>query len=307
MNIIFMGTPDFAEYSLRKLSGSKHKILAVFTQPDRPAGRGYKLVPSAVKTAALELGFEVFQPDSPVTEHERLSGYKPDAIVVVAYGKLLPEKILNIPKYGCVNLHGSLLPEYRGAAPIQWNIINGGEYGGTTTMLMDEGMDTGDILLQEKTKIGDEETAGELFERLKVSGAYLLSKTLDKLENGDITPQKQDEAAATYAPKITGDMCLINFEIGAKSVQKLICGLSPGPGAYTLLNGKKLKILRARVADSDVAGIKKTVGAMINKNGRLIIPCVSGAVEATEIQYEGSRRMSAAEFINGHKNLIYNA
>ena len=295
-----MGTPDFAVESLQELHNSKHNILAVYTQPDKPAGRGYKLVPPAVKLAAFDMGLPVFQPDTLKTEIDILKNYDPDVIVVVAYGKLLSCQVLDIPKYGCVNVHGSLLPKYRGAAPIQWNIINGDMYGGITTMLMNEGLDCGDILLQAKTKIDDDETCGELFEKLQVMGAKLLLETLDKLEKNEITPTKQDETAATYAPKITKDMCLLNFNDDAKTVHKLICGLSPYPCAYMILKNKKLKLYNSRIV-TDISEKIGETGELVIYNKRLIIPCKNNAIEITKLQPENSKQMAAKDYINGIK------
>ena len=215
MKIVFMGTPDFAVPTLKKLYESKHEVVGVFTQTDKPKGRGYKLAPPPVKVLALEHGTPVYQPKSLKNEPQmwdELKKLEPDCIVVAAYGKILPREVLEIPKFHCVNVHGSLLPKYRGAAPIQWSVLNGDAETGITTMLMGEGLDTGDILLQRSTPIGDNETAAQLFDRLSEIGADLLIETLDKLEKDQITPVKQDDSKATYARMLSKDMCVLDFE-----------------------------------------------------------------------------------------------
>ena len=224
-----MGTPDFAIPALQSLIDSEHEVAAVFTQPDKPKGRGMKLAASPVKKLAQENGIEVFQPQSLKRNADeyisKIREIDPDVIVVAAYGKILPKEILEIPEFGCVNVHGSLLPKYRGAAPIQHAVLNGDEKTGITTMLMAEGLDTGDILLTSETKIGENETAEELFDRLSVLGAELLMNTLKELENGNITPQKQDEQNASYASMLAKDMCEIDFSKSAFEVHKKIIPL----------------------------------------------------------------------------------
>ena len=229
MKIIYMGTPDFAVPALNALINSEHEVVAVFTQPDKPKGRKMVLTPPEVKVCATENNIPVYQPDTfkDGKALEIINGYNPDVIVVAAYGKLLPKSVLDAPKYGCVNIHGSLLPKYRGAAPIQQSVLNGDKITGITTMLMDVGLDTGDILLTEETKIGENETSGELFDRLAQLGGDLILKTLSGLEQGQINPKKQDEALATHTSKIDKSYCPIDFSKSAQQVHNLVRGLNP--------------------------------------------------------------------------------
>ncbi len=300
MNIVFMGTPDFAAPSLKALLDSGHCVSAAFTQTDKPRGRGMKLVPSPIKELALERGIPVYQPASLKKEVETVAplikSLEPDCIVVVAYGKILPPEILSIPKFGCINVHGSLLPKYRGAAPIQRTVLNGEEYGGVTTMLMAEEMDAGDILLQEAVKVGKNETSSELYERLSHIGAELLVKTLGGIERGEITPIPQDNSAATFAPMINKDMSPTDFSLSAKEVRNHINGLSDRPCATAVLEGKKLKFYRAEVVSEKSTG--RTAGEIIDRTD-LTVACGSGAIRITELQAEGSKRMSTADFLRG--------
>ena len=246
-----MGTPDFAVPSLKKLYDKEYNIQAVFTQPDKPKGRGYKLTPPPVKELALSHGTCVYQPVSLKKDGEEyidiIKNLKPDCIVVIAYGKILPKVVLDIPKYGCVNVHGSLLPKYRGAGPIQWSVLNDEKETGITTMLMAEGIDTGDILLQRSTPIGENETAAELFDRLADMGADVLIDTLEGLKNNTIIPIKQDESKSSYAPMLDKSMSAINFNNSVRKVHKHICGLSDWPCATTKLNGKRLKVYGSEI------------------------------------------------------------
>lgn len=302
MRIIYMGTPDFAIPALQSLIDSEHEVAAVFTQPDKPKGRGMKLAASPVKKLAQENGIEVFQPQSlKRNADEYISKIKeidPDVIVVAAYGKILPKEILEIPEFGCVNVHGSLLPKYRGAAPIQHAVLNGDEKTGITTMLMAEGLDTGDILLTSETKIGENETAEELFDRLSVLGAELLMNTLKELENGNITPKKQDEQNASYASMLAKDMCEIDFSKSAFEVHKKICGLSSWPCASTRLMGKRIKVYRSEIVDIDTN--EKQNGSVIDEN-KFIVACKDKAVKLVTVQLEGSKKMSAEDFLRGRK------
>ena len=242
MKIVFMGTPDFAVPSLKALYESGEEIAAVFTQTDKPKGRGNKLAFSPVKEFALAHDIKVYQPASLKRETEVytpiIKELDPDVIVVVAYGKILPPEVLSIPKLGCVNVHGSLLPKYRGAAPIQWTVLNGDEYGGITTMLMAEGLDTGDMLLKQAVKVENLETAAEYFDRLSAVGAELLLKTLAGLKAGEITPIKQDEAEATYAPMLSKEMCPIDFSVSCEEVYNKIQGFQTGPAPPALSTAK---------------------------------------------------------------------
>ena len=300
MNTVFMGTPDFAVPSLRALIEGGHTVSAVFTQPDKPKGRGMKLTPPPVKEYALSQGIEVYQPQSLKRETETVTplikSLAPDCIVVVAYGKLLPPEILEIPRFGCVNVHGSLLPKYRGAAPIQWTVLNGDEYGGVTTMLMAEGMDTGDILLQTSVKVGASETSAELYDRLSFVGAELLIKTLSALSAGSITPIPQNPAEATLAPMLSKEMSPTDFSQTAAEVRAHINGLCDWPCATAILDGKKLRLCRCEVVS--MSGFH-TAGEVIDEKD-FTVGCGEGSVRLLEVQPEGSRRMPAKDYLRGH-------
>lgn len=300
MKIVFMGTPDFAVPALGALYDSGHEVCAVFTQPDKPKGRGYKLAPPPVKELALKHGTEVFQPQSlkkdPAAAVEILSRFSPDVIAVAAYGKLLPKEVLELPKYGCINIHASLLPAYRGAAPVQRSVLNGDEYTGVTIMQMAEGLDTGDILLQERTPIGLNETSAELFERLSVMGARLLMSTLENIRT--VTPVPQDESRASYAAMLTKDMCAVDFKERAFVVNKQICGLSDWPCAVTYLGGRRLKIYKSELVCSE--GRLGECGEVINSK-RFEVACGSGSVRLVTVQADGGKRMPAEEFLRGRQ------
>lgn len=298
MRIVFMGTPDFAVPSLQKLIGSKHEICAVFTQPDKPKGRGYVLTPPPVKELALKHGLPVHQPASLKTEeaYSLISTYKPDMIIVVAYGKILPESLLQLPAYGCVNVHGSLLPKYRGAAPIQWAVINGEPESGVTTMRMAKGLDTGDILLMERTPIAENETAGELFDRLALMGADLLLKTVAGLEAGCITPVPQT-GDSCYAAQLSKEDSEIDWFRPAREIHNQIRGLNPWPIASTKWHGKKLKVYRSVLLHS--SSMAKP-GTAVDDNG-LVVACGDHqALKLLEVQFEGGKRMQATDFLRGH-------
>ena len=299
MKIVFMGTPDFAVPTLEALYKKGHDIAAVFTQPDKPKGRGYKLAPPPVKVLAQEHGTAVYQPQSLKKDADDylriLNDIAPECIVVAAYGKILPKEVLEIPKLGCVNVHGSLLPKYRGAAPIQQSVLDGEPTTGITTMLMGEGLDTGDILLQRETGIGENDTASELFDRLSVIGGELLIETLDRLEEGSITPIKQDDSQATYAGMLDKSMCEIDFTKPVFKVHKQICGLSDWPCAVTLLNGKRLKVYRSEIVKDMKAS--KEPGTVLDD--KLSVACSDGVIRFTEVQAEGSKRMKAEDYLRG--------
>ena len=300
MKIVFMGTPDYAVKTLEALIKAGHDIAAVFAQPDKPVGRKHILTAPPVKVCAEDNNIPVFQPLTlrDETVKKQLEEIAPDVIVVVAYGKLLPKDILDIPKVCCVNGHASLLPKYRGASPIQWCIVCGETETGVTTMCMDEGMDTGDILLTEKVKIGDDETAEELFERLSVVSAELMVRTLNALENNEITPIKQDESLASYAPIIKKEMAYIDFSKTAKETVCAIRGYYSWPCAYFLLNGKRLKVLKACVANNT----DKESGTVIKSVNEFIIACGGNtSIKILEIQPEGSKPMTAKQFLNGNR------
>lgn len=297
MKIIFMGTPDFAAASLEALIASRHEIQAVVTQPDKPKGRKGELTPSPVKVIAKREGIKVYQPLKVRDEDfvETLRAYNPDVMVVVAFGQIIPLSILKMPKYGCVNIHGSLLPKYRGAAPIQWAVLDGEKETGITTILMDEGIDTGDILLKKTIKIDTDETSGSLFDKLMVLGAETILETLDELEKGSLTPTKQGESPTAYAKMLTKAMGLIDFTKSAKELDCFVRGMDPWPSAYTLLAGKTLKLWKVRAVDgSGKAGSVIEIG-----KESFTIACGEGAIEVLEVQLEGKKRMSAGDFLKG--------
>lgn len=299
MKLVFMGTPDYAVNTLEGLISAGHNVAAVFAQPDKPVGRKHIITPPPVKVCAQSHGIAVYQPNTlrDGEAEEILREIAPDAIVVVAYGKILPKEILQIPKYGCVNGHASLLPKYRGASPIQWCIVCGEKETGVTAMKMDEGMDTGDILKTVKTEIGAEETAEELFDRLSVITAELLVNTLADLESGSITPQKQDEERASYAPIIKKEMAQLDFENKtAKEIHNAVRGYYSWPCAYFFLENKRVKVIKAAVAGN--TGAK--AGTVIKSDDGLVIACKDGtAVELITVQPEGSKPMTAKQMLCG--------
>lgn len=297
MRIVFMGTPDFAVPSLQALIDAGHDVCAVYTQPDKPQGRKQILTAPPVKTLALEHDIPVFQPNTLKNEDEqaRLRELAPEVIIVVAYGKLLPKAVLDIPPHGCINVHGSLLPRWRGAAPIQWAVIAGDEMAGVTTMQMAEGLDTGDMLLTYETKVGEKETAGELFDRLAQSGAELLTQTLVKLD--EITPRPQDDAQSCYAHMLDKQMAVIDWSKSAHEIDCLIRGLNPWPIALTTLSGERLKVFAAEKAAGN--GEPGAVLEADPKKG-LTVACGEGALGLTEIQLVGGKRMKATDFLRGH-------
>ena len=297
MRIVFMGTPDFAVPSLQALIDAGHDVCAVYTQPDKPQGRKQILTAPPVKTLALEHDIPVFQPNTLKNEDEqaRLRELAPEVIIVVAYGKLLPKAVLDIPPPGGITAHGSRRPRGRGAAPIQWAVIAGDEMAGVTTMQMAEGLDTGDMLLTYETKVGEKETAGELFDRLAQSGAELLTQTLVKLD--EITPRPQDDAQSCYAHMLDKQMAVIDWSKSAHEIDCLIRGLNPWPIALTTLSGERLKVFAAEKAAGN--GEPGTVLEADPKKG-LTVACGEGALKLTEIQLVGGKRMKATDFLRGH-------
>ena len=299
MRIVFMGTPEFAVPSLRALHTAGHEIVGVFTQPDKPVGRKQVLTPPAVKVEAQALGLPVYQPE---TFRERaceplLNELAPDLIAVVAYGKILPLHVRRLPPFGCINLHGSLLPKYRGAAPIQWAIINGEEVAGVTTMHLAAGVDTGDMILTAETPVGRYETYGELHDRLKEIGAPLLVETVALLERGEAPRTPQDEAAATHAPMLDKTISRLDFAKSARALSKLVCGTNPWPVANTVLEGKGLKVFAAR----EGGGTDRAAGLTLGTPEGIEVACGDGStLLLTEIQAEGGKRMRAADFLRGH-------
>lgn len=297
MRVIFMGTPDFAVPSLQTLLDRKDDVCAVFTQPDKPKGRGHKLQAPPVKLLAEQKGIPVYQPATLKNEEvqELIRSFAPDLIVVAAYGKLLPKVVLDTPKLGCINVHGSLLPKYRGAAPIQWAVLNGDPVSGVTTMYMAEGMDTGDILLKAETPIGPEETAGELFDRLMVLGAGLLGQTLERLEQGTLQRLPQNEEEATHAPMLSKELSRLDWRCSAKELHDRIRGLNPWPCACAVLEGSRLKLLASRVREGT-----GEPGTLATTEEGLLVYCGQGALLLTELQTEQGKRMTGKDYLLGH-------
>lgn len=302
MRIVFMGTPEFAVDTL-KACAAHFDVLAVFTQPDRPKGRGKKLAAPPVKQAAEALGIPVYQPERIKAPEwrERLDELAPDAIVVVAYGQLLPECILEIPRLGCINVHASLLPKYRGAAPIQWAVASGEARTGVTTMYMDAGMDTGDMLLKAEVSIEPEGSIAELSRQLASLGAELLIETLEQLHAGSLERTPQNDSEATYAPLLRKDTGCIDWSLCTDAIIARIRGFEAWPGAHTLMGEQRLKIFRARPYElGSGCGVEPPGTVLPSASGTLVIRTGDGALEALEVQYPGSRRMPAEAFLRGH-------
>lgn len=302
LRLVFCGTPQFAVPTLDALLAAGHEIALVVTQPDRPVGRKQVLTAPPVKERALAAGLAVMQPEKIKNNLEfraELERIRPDAIVVVAYGRIIPRWMLDLPRLGCINLHGSLLPKYRGAAPIQWAVANGDPVTGNTTMLLEEGLDTGPMLLQERLEIPPEWTAVDVFERLAASGAPLVVRTLDGLADGTLKPEAQDHSQATLARILTREDGRMEFASRtATELWHRWRGFQPWPGAFALLDGKKLAVARMRVADDAGAG---EPGALKVAGGRLLVACAGGSwLELTEVQPEGKKAMTAQEFLRGN-------
>lgn len=302
MRVVFMGTPGFAVGTLKALLEAGHDVAAVVTQPDKPKGRGKELLMTPVKAEAVKHDIPVFQPERVRKNEEFLEELKklvPDVIVVVAFGQLLPVSVLTLPKYGCVNVHASLLPMYRGAAPLQWVIINGEKVSGVTTMQMDKGLDTGDMLLKEEVAIEPKETYETYHDKLSVVGAQLLIKTLDGLEAGTITPVKQ-EGDTCYASMIDKSLGNLDFTRPAVELERLMRGLDPAPAAYSFLDGKLLKLFGADVVDSDKEYSAQECGIITNiTKNTFDITTGAGVLRVNEVQLEGKKRMDAASFLRG--------
>ena len=318
LKIVFMGTPDFARVSLEKVYDAGHKIEAVVTNVDKPKGRGMKLVPSPVKQFAEEKGIKILQPLKVKNNNffiEEIKQLNPDVICVVAYGKILPKELLDIPKLGCINVHGSLLPQYRGAAPIQWSVLNGDKKTGITTMYMDVGMDTGDMILKEETEIGDNETTGELWGRLSILGGDLLVKTLKLIEEGKAPREKQGEDFTT-APMLNKEIAKIDWETkNAEQIKNLVRGLNPIMGAYSYINGKKIKFWKVEVISE--RDLEKEFPELVEYNYKLkeigagtvlfsdakkglYIKANDGIIKVLELQGENARKMSSNDFLRGN-------
>lgn len=311
MKIIYMGTPDFAKESLEAIYNAGHEILAVVTNPDKPKGRGMKMMESPVKQYAVEKGLKIYQPEKVKNNTqfiEEMKELKPDVICVVAYGKILPKEILEIPSKGCINVHGSLLPKYRGAAPIQWAIINGEKTTGVTTMYMDIGMDTGDMILKKETAIGENETTGELWERLAKIGAELLVETLQKIEDGTAPRIPQGEQF-TMAPMLNKEMSKIDWENkSAEQIKNLVRGLNPIMGTYSYINEKKVKFWKVETVkelpnDKNIENCENGTVIYSNSKDGLYIKAKDGIIKVIEIQGENAKRMNVNDFLRGNEIL----
>ena len=302
MRIVFMGTPDFASASLKKLIDERFDVVGVFTQPDKPKGRGMELCASPVKELSLENGLPVFQPVKmrDGTALAQIKALEPDILVVVAYGRILPDDILAVPKYGAINVHGSLLPKYRGAAPIQWAVLNGDKITGVTTMYLASEMDTGDIIYTAETEIGEYETSGELFDRLKDMGAELLVKTLRDIDAGTAPRAPQDHSKASYVTMLDKSICPIDWNKTPREVLKHIYGLQPWPVATMELEGKTVRVFAAKYTDGKT---EKVPGAVVSTDkGGLEIACADGeTLLITELQAPGKKRMGAEDYLRGHQ------
>ena len=303
MKILFMGTPDYALASLRALVSSGDEIVGVLTQPDKPKGRGYTLLPPPIKVYALEAGLDVYQPTTLRDEAfaELLEKLDPELIVVVAYGKILPANVLDYPKYKCVNVHGSLLPEYRGAAPMQRAIIDGKKVTGVTTMYMDVGLDTGDMLMKTEVEILKNDNFEDIHDKLGIAGAELLIETVKGLEAGTVVPEKQDDSLSNYAKKIEKSDCLINFSESANTVHNLIRGLSPIPLSFTHTpDGRLLKVVASEVNDESSEN-RELPGTVVALDGRITVACGKGKIDLLTVVPEGKSKMNAADYIRGRK------
>ena len=301
MKLIFMGTPDFSVGTLEALIAAGHEITLVVSQPDKPKGRGHELAPTPVKETALKHGLKVFQPKR-LKDPETISTLEEtpaDAIVVIAFGQIVPASILHMKKYGCINVHGSLLPKYRGAAPIQWAVIDGERESGVTIMQMDEGLDTGDMLLKGSVVLDEKETSGSLFNKLSALGASLCVEALEKLEKGELTPEKQGESPTEYARMLTKEMGELDFSRDAVTLERLIRGFNPWPSAYTRLGDKTLKIWAADVCEKQEPESQPGTVTEVAKQD-FTVACGEGALKITELQLQGKKRMDAAAFLRGY-------
>lgn len=301
MKVVFMGTPEFAVPCLRALAESGHSVEAVFTQPDKPKGRGYKMIPTPVKSAAEEYGLPVYQPlslrkgDDAAESMKILNDIAPDLIVVTAYGQILPKEVLELPRYGCINIHASLLPKYRGAAPINWVILNGETQTGVTSMQMSEGLDTGDMLIAKSTEIGENETYEELYKRLSDMGGEVLIQTINELEAGTLKPQKQDDSLSCYSPMIRKEMSALDFSKPAADVHNTIRGVT----GFAMLEGKRLKVYRSEISDNIAPDAEN--GEIVD-TANFSVKCGDGRlVTFLEVQPEGKKRMRTEDFLRGKK------
>ena len=300
MRIVYMGTPEFAVLPLERLCNDGHDIAAVFTQPDKPRNRGMTVSFSPVKEAALTRSLPVIQPASlkDDTVAQMIRGLEPDVIIAVAYGKLFPKNLLDLTPFGCLNIHASLLPKYRGAAPIQWAILNGETETGVTSMVMSEGMDSGDILFSKKVHIWDDETAGELHDKLSITAAQLLSETIEALTGGLAVGMPQEHDAATYAPMLTREMSMIDWTEPAINIKRKVRGLNPWPAATAQLGGKTCKILAVDIENKDHSHAPGDI--VISSRRAIEVACIDGIVIIRELQAPGGKRMTSAEYLRGH-------
>ena len=300
LRIVFMGTPDLAATVLKAELDAGYNIVAAVTQPDKPKGRGGKVAMSPVKELCLEKGIPVLQPERAKSDEffEELQGFKPDMITVAAYGKILPKRVLDLPKYGCINVHTSLLPKYRGAAPIQWPILNGDSETGATIMFMDEGCDTGDIIAQKRIAIAEDETGETLHDKVAAAGAKLLCELIPAIADGTATRTPQNHAESTYVGMMDKELGKLDFSKSAKELERYVRGLSPWPGTFTFVNGKLLKIKKAFVKENST---KAAPGTVLRGKGSLDIVTADGILAVTELQPEGKKAMGAGDFLNGIK------
>ena len=302
MKVVFMGTPDFAVGTLEAIVGAGHEVAAVVTQPDKPKGRGGVMAMSPVKECALSHGLTVLQPLKARNPEfiDEIRAINPDVIVVVAFGQIIPSEIIHMPKYGCINVHASLLPKYRGASPIQWTVLDGCEYSGVTTMLMDEGIDTGDILETVTVKLDERETGGSLFDRLSLVGAKLLVETLDKAEAGQLHPVKQDDSQSSYVRMIDKSFGLMDFTQPVEVLERRVRALNPWPSAFTHMDEKLLKIWDATVIQDN--NVKAGDYGKVKTDGKtcFMVACDGGYLSVNELQLEGKKRMKVEDFLRGY-------
>lgn len=302
MKVVFMGTPDFAVGTLEAIVGAGHEVAAVVTQPDKPKGRGGVMAMSPVKECALSHGLTVLQPLKARNPEfiEEIKAINPDVIVVVAFGQIIPSEIIHMPKFGCINVHASLLPKYRGASPIQWTVLDGCEYSGVTTMLMDEGIDTGDILETATVKLDERETGGSLFDRLSLVGAKLLVETLDKAEAGQLHPVKQDDSQSSYVRMMDKSFGLMDFTQPVEALERKVRALNPWPSAFTHMDEKLLKIWDATVIQDN--NVKAGDYGKVKTDGKtcFMVACDGGYLSVNELQLEGKKRMKVEDFLRGY-------
>jgi methionyl-tRNA formyltransferase len=302
VKIVFMGTPDFAVPSLEMLIKEGYDVIAVVTQPDKPKGRGNKMSAPPVKEFAAEHGITVLQPAKIKTPEfiQEIRDLGPDLLITAAYGKIISKELLDVPTLGCINVHGSLLPAYRGAAPIQWSVINGEKVTGITTMFTDVGVDTGDMLLKRELEIGPDTTAGELHDKMAILGAEVLKDTLIELKNGVLKRQPQDDSLSSHVPMITKEIGLIDWSKSAQQVHNLVRGTNPWPGAYTFLNESKMKVWKTSIAVCN--NQTHSVGEIVQVNDEgILVKCSDGYIMIQELQFDSSKRMKVSDYIRGHK------